>query len=317
MATAQISLTPKFPGQYGEQRDWAWRGWQTRYTYVQPEHPLPNAIPIILIHGFGASLGHWRHNLFVLGQSHPVYALDLVGFGATEKPQAPYDAFFWARQVHDFWQTVIQQPAILVGNSIGSLIAITTAAEYPQMVSGLVLISVPDPAVRQEMIPAWCVPVVNGIENVIAAPWLLKLIFYCVRRPGIVKSWAGIAYGDKSVVDQELVEILLNSAFDRGAADAFVRIIKSMTSVKFGPSVKQTLANLNLPILMLWGEQDRMIPTQFASQFAAVNPQIQLKMLPQAGHCPQDEQPEIVNELIQAWISQNIIPIQSFPAASR
>ncbi|AFY59810.1 alpha/beta fold hydrolase [Synechococcus sp. PCC 6312] len=306
MATSKISLTPKFPGQYGEQRDLAWRGWQTRYTYVQPENPRSHPIPIILLHGFGASLGHWRHNLFVLGQFHPVYALDLVGFGATEKPQAPYDAYFWARQVHDFWQTIVQKPAILVGNSIGSLIALTTALTYPEVAAGLVLISVPDPAVRQEMIPAWCAPVVNWVEGLVAAPWLLKTIFYWVRRPGIIQAWAGIAYGDKSAVDQELVEILLNPAFDRGAAAAFVQIIKSMTSPNFGPKVKPSLAQLDIPTLILWGEQDRMIPPQFASQFAACNPQISLKMLPQAGHCPQDEQPELVNQEILAWIESSV-----------
>lgn len=302
MATAQISLNPKFLGQYGEQRDWNWRGWQVRYTHVVPETLTPDSIPIILLHGFGASLGHWRHNLQVLGKSHPVYALDLVGFGASQKPQAPYNAFFWARQVHDFWQTMIQQPVILVGNSIGSLIALTTAIEYPELLAGLVLISVPDPAVRQEMIPAWCAPVVNWVEGLVADPWLLKLIFYLVRRPGIVKPWAGIAYEDKAVVDQELVEILLNPAFDRGAADAFVQIIKSMTSFHFGPQVKPGLTQLNISTLILWGEQDRMIPPQFAQAFAACNPKITLKMLPQAGHCPQDEQPELVNELILAWI---------------
>lgn len=306
MATAPVSLTPKFPGQYGEQRDWAWRGWQIRYTYVQPSNPHPNQIPLILLHGFGASLGHWRHNLLVLGQSHPVYALDLVGFGASQKPEAAYDAYFWARQVHDFWQTFIRQPAIIVGNSIGSLIALTTAVEYPQMVAGLVLISVPDPAVRQEMIPAWCGPVVNWVEGMVAAPWLLKAIFYGVRRPGIVQPWAGIAYGDKSAVDQELVEILLTPAFDRGAANAFVQIIKSMTSLNFGPKVKPSLAQLENPTLILWGEQDRMIPPQFASQFAACNPRISLKMLPQAGHCPQDEQPTVVNGLILAWIDSTV-----------
>jgi pimeloyl-ACP methyl ester carboxylesterase len=106
-------------------------------------------------------------------------------------------------------------------------------------------------------------------------------------------------------VDQELVGILLNPAFDRGAANAFVQIIKTMTSPKFGPSVKQSLGALTIPSLILWGEQDRMIPPQFAAQFARCNPKIILKMLPQAGHCPQDEQPESVNAEILAWIQEN------------
>ncbi len=305
MATTQISLTPKFPGQYGEQRDWAWRGWQTRYTVVQPPRPPSPTTPIILIHGFGASLGHWRHNLPTLGDHQPTYALDLVGFGATEKPRATYDAYFWARQVHDFCRTFVQKPVVLVGNSIGSLIVLTTAALYPELAAGLVLISVPDPAARQEMLPQWCAPIVNQIENWVAAPWLLKTIFYLVRRPNIVKPWAGLAYCDKTAVDPELVNLLITPAYDRGAGQAFVQIIKSMTQVKFGPNVKATLKQLSIPTLMLWGENDQMIPPSFALQFASCNPQIQLEMLPQAGHCPQDEIPDQVNSLILAWMAQH------------
>ncbi len=303
MATAPISLNPTSEHRDGEQRDWAWRGWQTRYTYVHPRNPQPKRPPIILIHGFGASIGHWRHNLNVLGQEHPVYALDLLGFGATEKANAAYDAYVWARQIHEFWQTFIQQPAIMIGNSIGSLIALTIARQYPQMTAGLVLMSVPDPAVRQEMLPAWCAPLVNRVEEMVASPGLLKALFYLVRRPSIIKPWAGLAYADSAVVDEELVKILLTPAFDRNAANTFTQIIPAMTRVQFGPSVKQTLRQAKMPILLLWGEQDRMIPPQFAAQFAACNPQITLKMLPQAGHCPHDEQPEQVNNLILAWLA--------------
>ena len=74
----------------GNQRDWVWRGWQTRYTYVRPPEINSQTKPLILLHGFGASIGHWRHNLEVLGQYHTVYALDMLGFGASEKAAANF-----------------------------------------------------------------------------------------------------------------------------------------------------------------------------------------------------------------------------------
>ena len=76
----------------GKQRDWIWRGWHTRYTYVRAENgnnPMIST-PLILLHGFGASIGHWRHNLPALSQKHTVYALDLLGFGASKKAATDY-----------------------------------------------------------------------------------------------------------------------------------------------------------------------------------------------------------------------------------
>ena len=116
----------------GSQRDWVWRGWQTRYTYIRPQNPYENnrakSTPLMLLHGFGASIGHWRHNLEVLGDRHTVYALDMLGFGASEKAPANYSVHLWVEQIYDFWKAFIRKPVILIGNSIGSLISLAAAA---------------------------------------------------------------------------------------------------------------------------------------------------------------------------------------------
>ena len=134
----------------GSQRDWVWRGWQTRYTYfrsVQTDNAL--STPVMLLHGFGTSIGHWRHNLEVLGQQHTVYALDMLGFGASRKACADYKIDLWVNQVYEFWQTFIRQPMVLVGNSIGSLVCLAAAAAHPEMVKGIVLINLPDLSLRE------------------------------------------------------------------------------------------------------------------------------------------------------------------------
>lgn len=86
----------------GNQRDWIWRGWQTRYSYFPTQTISLEAkqTPLILIHGFGASIEHWRHNIPVLGQEYPVYALDLLGFGASRKADTEYTVKLWVEQVH-------------------------------------------------------------------------------------------------------------------------------------------------------------------------------------------------------------------------
>ncbi len=287
----------------GSQRDWVWRGWQTRYTYIRPTHPSHNTTPLILLHGFGTSIGHWRQNLAVLGEHHTVYALDMLGFGASEKAPVSYKVDLWVEQVYDFWRTFIRQPVVLIGNSIGSLVAIAAAAAHPDMVQGIVMLSLPDPSLEEEAIPAFLRPVVAAIKSLIASPPVLKTLFRVVRRPSMTRRWASLAYANPDAVTDELIEILVGPAQDRGSASAFCAIFKAMTSAQFGPNVKAVLPTLKIPMLLIWGQQDRMVPlSAFARQFAEYNHNLQLLKLDNAGHCPHDECPEQVNQAILDWI---------------
>ena len=84
-----------------------------------------------------------------LSQNHNVYALDMLGFGASRKAQVNYKIDLWVEQVYDFWRTFIQQPIVLVGNSIGSLVCLAAAAAHPEMVKGVVMIGLPDMSARE------------------------------------------------------------------------------------------------------------------------------------------------------------------------
>ena len=154
----------------GNQREWVWRGWQTRYSYIRNKENRKSS-PLILLHGFGASIEHWRNNLPFLSQKGSVYAIDLLGFGASRKANTKYTVGLWVEQVYEFWQTFIGEPVILVGNSIGSLICMTIAATYPEMVKGVVMLSLPDVSIREEMIPNFLRPLVTTMENLVASPY--------------------------------------------------------------------------------------------------------------------------------------------------
>lgn len=288
------------PYRYGVQREWCWRGWQSRYSFWQPASH--GGSPVILLHGFGASLRHWRYNLRLLGEHQPTYAFDLMGLGAAEKPIAAYGAEFWAAQVHAFWQGIVGQPAVIVGNSIGALIALTCAYCYPQMAAGVVMLSLPDPAVREELIPRAIAPLVSSIEQIFTAPWLLRTLFYAIRRPFIVKRWAQLAYANPACVDDELLDILLTPAYDPDSDRAFVQITRAMSRPDFGPSAKTMLKTVSQPLLLIWGKQDRFIPPMLSQQFQQVQPTMQVVELDHTGHCPHDEQPDRVNGLILDWL---------------
>lgn len=290
----------------GNQRDWIWRGWQTRYTYIRPPRLQSQNKPIVLLHGFGTSIGHWRQNLGVLGEVHTVYALDMLGFGASEKAPVRYKVALWVEQVYEFWRTFIGYPTILVGNSIGSLVALAAAAKYPEMVQGVVMLSLPDPSLEQEAIPRPVQPLVASIKSLVASPFVLKAVFRLINRPSMVRRWAAIAYAHPESVTDELVDILLGPAQDRGSAHAFYATIKAITSAESGIEVKSLLARVNVPMLLIWGQQDRMVPPALAHRFVEYNPRLQLFPIENAGHCPHDECPVEVNQAILTWMDNSL-----------
>lgn len=289
----------------GSQRDWVWRGWQIRYTYFRTHQTnLGATTPVMLLHGFGASIGHWRHNLEVIGEHHTVYALDMLGFGASRKASTDYKIDLWVSQVYEFWRTFIKQPMVLVGNSIGSLICLAAAAAHPEMVKGIAMINLPDLSLEEEMIPDWLKPVVSRIKKIVLSPIIVKSLFYVVRRPPVVRKWAGRAYANPDALTTELIEILTAPALDRGAATAFSAFFKAMTSAEFGPNIKTILPKLDIPLLLMWGLQDRMIPPQLSRRFVELNPNLELIELDNAGHCPHDECPEQVNQILIEWLAR-------------
>jgi pimeloyl-ACP methyl ester carboxylesterase len=241
----------------------------------------------------------------------------MLGFGASEKAVTAYTVELWVEQVYDFWQTFIRQPVILVGNSIGSLVCLAAAATHPDMVQGIVMISLPDLSIREEMIPPRLQPIIGGIERVFTSALLLKPLFHIVRRPKIARAWAGIAYADPIVVTEELMEIFLGPTQDRGSAQAFGAILQAMTRGQFGPNVKTVLSTLKIPILLMWGQQDRMIPYSLARRFIEYNPDLRLVELENAGHCAHDECPERVNQEILHWISESRNSTQLPPVSSQ
>jgi pimeloyl-ACP methyl ester carboxylesterase len=299
-----VSEQPSWLERVGYQRDWVWRGWQTRYAY-QPCLADEEGFPLILLHGFGAALEHWRKNIPTLSQYHRVYSLDLLGFGASRKPYTNYNINLWSEQVYDFWSTCINKPVILVGNSIGSLVCLGVAAKYPEIVKGLALLSLPDLAIREKMLPSWLLTLSKSLENALSPSFLLKPLFYLLRRPQLLRLWAQVAYPEGRGIDEELLAILGNPTYDEGAAGAFCALRESVARPDFCPPSVEILPRLTMPILLVWGKQDRMVPPQLAPIFARLNPRIELIELEQAGHCLHDECPERFNPVLLQWLASH------------
>ncbi|MGG6263863.1 alpha/beta fold hydrolase [Leptolyngbya sp. AN03gr2] len=290
----------------GSQRDWMWRGWQTRYTYLRSQKSESDP-PLMLIHGFGASIGHWRHNVSVLSQHHTVYALDLLGFGASEKAIAPYNVVLWIEQVHDFWLTFVREPVVLIGNSIGSMVCLAAAKAYPEMVKGVVMLNLPDSSVLDT--PEWAGtavkvfrPIAAVGKSVFTFPLIFNPFFRVLRSSSLIRLWARQAYTNSDSISDELVEILSIPARDRGAVKALRSMVTTPKITEY--RARSILPTIKIPMLLFWGKQDKFVPPSLAESCVKLNPKLELVEVENAGHCPHDEQPEIVNRKILSWIEE-------------
>lgn len=97
---------------------------------------------VLLVHGFGAFWEHYRDNLRGLAEKgYRVFALTLIGFGRSEKPNVTYTELLWAELVRDFIVEIVQEPVVLAGNSIGGFTTTIVSGLWPSLVSSLILLN--------------------------------------------------------------------------------------------------------------------------------------------------------------------------------
>lgn len=296
MQVVPVAEKDTIPGNY-----WQWRGHSI--YYVRSRKTNSDTPPLLLIHGFGASTDHWRKNIDRLQEDFEVWAIDLLGFGRSAKPNIEYSGNLWRDQLNDFIVEVIARPVVLAGNSLGGYAALCVAAQKPNSAVGLILLNSAGPFT--ELNPARAInPFKKLIGKITKAiflhPWGNYLLFQYVRQPSMVRKTLEKVYLDRSAVTDRLVEDICRPSSDKGAAQVFASVFKTPQ----GEKVDILLQQLNCPLLMLWGEADPWIDAKARGvKFRQYYPNLTEYYL-QAGHCPHDEIPERVNSLIRAWVLQ-------------
>ncbi|MEM6520044.1 MAG: alpha/beta fold hydrolase [Cyanobacteria bacterium P01_C01_bin.70] len=289
------------------QRYWYWRGWRIRYQVTPAASPRADLPPLLLLHGFGASLEQWRDNVADLAQHRTVYALDLLGFGDSQKAATIFNANLWSDQVQAFWQAWIGQPVVLVGHSLGALVALNATVRHPQMATQLVLLTLP--AAREELLSGWVESLSRGAERLFSTPLLIRPIFQIFRRPGVIRTVLNKLYQRRDRVDAALVQQFVKPMTDRGAARTLCYLVRSRTELQFTPETKQLVSQLTVPMLLLWGKVDQVIPLSWGKQIAPLNSLVTFKVMPQAGHCAYDDEPSVFNQEILGWLEARTISV--------
>lgn len=264
-----------------------------RTFYVKQGTAKPN---VVLIHGLAASTFSFRHNIAPLAEHFTVYALDLKGFGASDKPLVGYGLDDLRDHVTGFLDAVGVDHAVIVGNSMGGEVAIRFALEHPERVDALVLI---DPAgfLRWLDTPleGRMVTVAPGVGELLTAP--LPLQRRATRR--VMERYLHKVYYNPALVTPEVVDgYYLPMARAAGSRGFLAR----MRAHDWG-GVAERIPEIAAPTLLLWGEEDRLIPLSHAERFREALPQAKVITYPACGHNPHAELPERVNHDITAFIS--------------
>ncbi|MEL6787879.1 MAG: alpha/beta fold hydrolase [Cyanobacteria bacterium J06607_15] len=285
-----------------EPKTWNWQG--HNITYQQAGD---TGAAVVLVHGFGASWGHWRKNLPVLGEFCRCYAIDLIGFGGSDKPQpgtVDYTFETWGKQLADFCREVVGSPAFLIGNSIGCIVVMQTAVDYPELALGVAALNCSIRLLhdRKRVTLPWYRNYGSMVmQQVLGNRAIGSFFFNQIAKPKVVRNILLQAYRRPEAVNDELIDILMQPAQDPGAADVFL----AFTRYSQGPLPEDLLPRLTCPTVLLWGTEDPWEPVAMGRELAEIPTVDEFIPLEGLGHCPQDEAPEVVNPILLDWIEQH------------
>ena len=250
--------------------------------------------PLLLLHGMGASLMAWALNIEPLSHKFSVYAIDIPGHGDSDKPDLDYLLPTAVDFVREFMNVLGIERASLAGNSMGGMIALRTAVDFPELVDRLVLVDAA--GLGREVawfIRAMSLPLVGElIEN--PSPRntraLLKRIFY-----------------NPDLLQESLIRELLRTRILPGSKRAVLRIIRGSIGLRGLHSkwmMADELGQLNSPVLLVWGAQDRILPVSHATDAAQRAPQVSLSIYEECGHWPQMEKGQEFNRLALEFLTE-------------
>jgi pimeloyl-ACP methyl ester carboxylesterase len=276
----------------------------------QGHHPTP----IVFVHGLGGSHLNWCLVGPRLAAGRRAVALDLHGFGLTPGLRSNTTVQANTRLLDRFIREVVGEPVILIGNSMGGLITILETAAHPDLVKGAILLDPALPLPAQK--PDWQV---SGQFLVYALPGLGG--FLVAKGLAAIAPEAGVdqvirlCFADSSHADPQMTraEVALStkrhpatSAQATARARVFLAAARSLLRVlaRRG-SYQQKMASIDVPVLLIGGEADRLVPVAAMRHAAARNPRWESLFLPGVGHVPMLEVPDATAAAIQDWLDRH------------
>jgi pimeloyl-ACP methyl ester carboxylesterase len=249
-------------------------------------------IPILLLHGLAASIEIWDPVVQELRKRHRVLALDLPGFGRSDKPDADFSPAYMSRVVRQFLTQLEVPKVTLIGHSYGGAVALRFAIDTPASLDRLVLVA---PAVLGRH--------AHLLARLMTLPGLGEMLSMPSRAG--TKLLFRLATHNSAAISDALIDESYRLAKLPGAQRSFLRTVRGLGNLRGQRSdvrdpILARLRELSMPTLLLWGKQDRFVPE--ATGTAGLIPGIRIELLDHCGHLVWLEQPERFNTLLEQFL---------------
>ena len=293
LARAGRGLPPIYRSLPVEGRLFRWRGHRVIF-YRRGEGP-----PVVLVHAIhaAASAREMREPFERLAADHSVFAYDLLGFGASDRPPLRYTAELYVDLLAGFLREVVAEPAVVVASSLSAAHALAAVRRAPGQVRALVLVN-----------PTGMVTLANGrgpagrvVEELFRAPFVGEALFHgLVSRPSL-RHHGHKTYADPRLVDRSLVSAQYGTSHQRGSRWAPAAFLGG----SLDHDVERDLAGLTVPSLVVWTPCHGFQDTETESRaYASVNPHVESRVIFGSGALPHDEKPEEFEALVREWLGR-------------
>jgi pimeloyl-ACP methyl ester carboxylesterase len=252
---------------------------------------------IVLLHGFAASLYSWHAVMEPLGQFGTVIGYDRPGFGLSEHPltwhgQNPYSPEAQVELVIGILDNFGVGKAILIGNSAGGTISMQVALAHPERTSALILV---DPALYHSIGVPWL------MKHLLSTPQMRHLGPLITRQ--ILKhgqELIKLAWHEPALLPPEMVEYY-QKPFQ---VENWDKALWEFTLASHPAGLTERLGELTLPVLVITGDDDRIVPTSESIQLAGGLPNATLEVIAESGHLPHEEQPLVFMEAVKGFLGK-------------
>jgi len=263
--------------------------------YVEEQNLESTQSTVVFIHGFGGSTFSWRHNApFFASQGYRVVSLDMKGFGLSDKDFAlDYSHPAQARLIVEVLARLGVDQAYFVGHSMGTSVMLHFAHLYPEKVIGLISVS----------------GAVNVDEGTVYPTALLN--FGPFRRIGevfltryVTKERVGQLLGSASHQDIVTAEVV-DGYYNRLVIGNWAQSLLAMTRDMSKNTIIFALEDFEFPTLILWGEHDTWVARISINQWKDEIPSAEFHAIPETGHMPMEENPELFNNMVLAFLESH------------
>jgi pimeloyl-ACP methyl ester carboxylesterase len=291
---------------YGSRGRSAWLevDWREHQRWVQVAGTPVNTIdlgdgpPLVFVHGLSGSWPNWLEQLPVFARDHRVIAMDLPGFGYSPMPRQRITISFYARILDELLGALGVDAGALVGNSMGGFISAELAIAFPERVERLVLVSAAGISTNGRRDVQRAVPALRRMERVVGAytAWLAAHSDAVARHPGLRNAALGLVTRHPSRLNPALAAEQLRGAGKPGFLQAL--------QANLDYPIRERLPEIACPTLIVWGEEDKVIPVRDAGVFEELIPDSRKVLYKDTGHMAMLERPSAFNALLAGFLSE-------------